>query len=271
MSQTTHNTNHPTMADTNFTAPYERTPTPPPKRRKTVGQCPTCAASFSSRHELRAHMADPALHAPAEDSDAVSFGELSEGWGSGDEFSSDRSFHDKSSYEHTTKASGIVPEPTLEGDGFEFATADESTFSSTGFGEPTLHSDGFEFAPAEEFANAEPPSPDVPAEHAEQASSPTVSDDTQPTPIETPPSRPHVPKGGALGVLYCGTCDKGFGNEKVFRRHFMFGAKHAVEPEDVRDLYWRIWGQSWGEEVREKEGQVKVEEVEVVDVDAMDM
>ena len=74
---------------------------------------------------------------------------------------------------------------------------------------------------------------------------------------QMPQSQPRKPAQrkdkGALGVLYCGTCNKYFGNEKVFKRHFMFGIKHGEEPRDMRDLYYRLWGQTWADEARELE------------------
>src|SRR5690349_11451506 len=79
--RTTHSIRQTTMADAPF-QPYPQSSPPhddtfhSTKRRKVIGQCPTCHQTFNSRHELREHMADPAHHAPASDSDAVSFGEL---------------------------------------------------------------------------------------------------------------------------------------------------------------------------------------------------
>ena len=67
------------------------------------------------------------------------------------------------------------------------------------------------------------------------------------------------------GVLYCGTCDKYFGNEKVFKRHFIFGVKHGEESRDMRDLYYRVWELSWADEARqraEEAGQTKSGRVE---------
>lgn len=220
-----------------YTAPgIDSTPFPS-KRRKIVGQCPTCQQSFASRHELRAHMSDPVTHAPASDSDAISFGELS------DYDSSDESSLPKQSPAHEH-------EPTLDTDGFEFASAT-----------PDSDQDGFEaFDSVPMFSSSN--------EHADQRSIHTLPDaDTQPTatectPIETPPRKTREVRGGALGVLYCGTCDKYFGNERVFKRHFMFGVKHGEEPRDMRELYYRVWGSSWRDEAKRKEGRVEVDDME---------
>jgi hypothetical protein len=228
------------MADAHFssqpqpqytTSEMDYTPFPS-KRRKVVGQCPTCQQSFASRHELRAHMSDPVTHAPASDSDAISFGELSD-YDSFDEASIPKQ---SPAHEH---------EPTLDTDGFEFSEAtpnlDQNDFESLDDGVPMFSS-----------ANV----------NAEQGSIHTLPDsDAQPsseyTPIETPPRKARQVRGGALGVLYCGTCDKYFGNEKVFKRHFMFGIKHGEEPHDMRDLYYRVWGSSWKDETKRKEGRVE--------------
>lgn len=127
-----------------------------------------------------------------------------------------------------------------------------------------MEQDGFEFLDADATF--------FPSAHinAEQGSIHTLPDsDSQPsaeyTPIETPPRKARQPRGGALGVLYCGTCDKYFGNERVFQRHFIFGVKHGEEPRDMRELYYRVWGSSWADEVREgKKGRVE-------QVDAMEL
>ena len=213
------------------------TSTPSSKRRKIIGQCPTCQQSFASRHELQAHMADPQIHPPASDSDAVSFGELSS------EYESDNDIKPR-------PTSAIhEDEPTLDNDGFEFASSDE----------PSMDQDGFEFIDADPSF--------FPTSHmnAEQGSIHTLDSDEQPTveskPFEHPPPRPKQPRGGALGVLYCGTCDKYFGNEKVFKRHFMFGVRHGEEPRDMRDLYYKVWRSSWTDEVKEMQGGGRVEEV----------
>ncbi|KAJ8115905.1 hypothetical protein OPT61_g2553 [Boeremia exigua] len=223
-------------------------PTPAPKRRKIIGQCPTCEQTFSSRHELKAHMADPSLHASGHDSDAISFGELSSEYDSSD----------SATYSHTGKSSftKLDNEPRLETDGFEFSSAS-----------PDMQRDGFEFVDAD----TDPAFFSSPVNNnAERDSVHTVDDDEQPsaeyTPIETPPARPRVPKGGALGVLYCGTCDKCFGNETVFKRHFMFGVKHGEEPRDVRDLYYRVWRASWGADAKASGRSARVEEVDEMDM-----
>ena len=216
------------------------------KRRKVIGQCPTCHQTFNSRHELREHMADPAHHAPASDSDAISFGELSSSYDSQDE-----AFElPKTSYTRHED------EPTLESDGFEFV--------SGGAG-PDLQRDGFEFLDAQGSGF-----PEGGHANAQQGSVKTLPDDdeqpsTECKPIETPPTRPKSVKSGALGVLYCGACDKYFGNEKVFKRHFIFGVKHGEESRDMRDLYYRVWESSWADEARqraEEAGQTKSGRVE---------
>jgi hypothetical protein len=182
-------------------------------------------------------MADPPTHPPVDDSDAVSFGEISSDYDSLDEDS------------YPTKPSEMRhdDEPSLENDGFEFSDS----------GSPNMEQDGFE------FVNPDPSMfPNAAHFNAEQGSVHTMGDeDEQPsaeyTPFEQsarsqPKKRPREQKEkGALGVLYCGTCDKYFGNEKVFKRHFMFGIKHGEEPRDMRDLYYRVWGKSWADEARE--------------------
>jgi hypothetical protein len=226
------------MADAHFESqsqPQYKVPkmdsTPfPSKRRKVVGQCPTCHQSFASRHELRAHMSDPVTHAPALDSDAVSFGELSD-YDSLDEASSPKG---SPTHEH---------EPTLHTDGFEFSSE-----------APDMEQDGFEFTDDAYFSPSQ--------NNADQGSIHTLPDsDTQPSaeyrPIETPPRKARQVRGGAPGVLYCGTCDKYFGNERVFKRHFMFGVKHGEEPRDMRELYYRVWRSSW-----KAEAKGRVEEVD---------
>jgi hypothetical protein len=236
------------MADTHFKSrpqpqntASEMDSTPfPSKRRKIVGQCPTCQQSFASRHELRAHISDPVTHAPASDSDAISFGELSDDYSSSDEASLPKQ---SPAHEH---------EPTLDTDGFEFASAT-----------PDLDQDGFE-----SFENGEPMF-STPYVNAEQGSIHTLPDsDTQPTteytPIETPPLKARQVRGGALGVLYCGTCDTYFGNETVFKRHFMFGVKHGEEPRDMGELYYKVWGSSWKDVAQRREGRVE-------DVDDMEL
>lgn len=177
-------------------------------------------------------MSDPVTHAPASDSDAVSFGELSD-YDSLDETSSQKQ---SPTHEH---------EPTLASDGFEFSSK-----------EPHLEQDGFEFADVDASFH--------PSTHmeAEQGSIHTLPDtdvqsSTEYTPIETPPHKARMVRGGALGVLYCGTCDKYFGNERVFKRHFMFGARHGEELRDMRELYYRAWGSSWMDEVERREANVQ--------------
>ncbi|KAJ4994012.1 hypothetical protein SVAN01_00489 [Stagonosporopsis vannaccii] len=241
------------MADAHFTSQQQSIPSqstqpastfsPSSKRRKIIGQCPTCTQSFASRHELRAHISDPSHHAPGSDSDAVSFGELSSEYDSADEpMGSDKH---KGSTSHED-------EPTLENDGFEFSPEIPHQDPGDDF--------GFDFDTAETGFSSKP-APDQGSVHSLPA------DDTAPsadcTPIETPPARPKTIRGGALGVLYCGTCDKLFGNEKVFKRHFMFKPQHGAEERDVRELYYRVWGQSWGEEARRKGEMERGEEMEM--------
>lgn len=212
-----------------------------PKSRRVVGQCPTCQQSFASRYELRAHMSDPVTHSPVPDSDAISFGELS----------------DCDSFDESplpTQPPIDEHEPALDTDGFEFSKA-----------MPNLEHDGFELF---DDGEQEFPSPHINAEKGGIHTIPDNSGDAQPTaeyaPIEMPPRKPRQVRGGALGVLYCGTCDKFFGNETVFKRHFMFGAKHGDEPRDLRELYYRVWGSSWKDEARRQEGRVQeVEEMEM--------
>jgi hypothetical protein len=170
-------------------------------------------------------MADPQTHPPADDSDAISFGEMS-----------DYDSLDEDSYPQKKPSS--TQEPTLDNDGFEFVDSSEQQ-------------NGFDFLDAEPDA--------FPYFNAEQGSVHTMHDeDEQPsaeyTSFEQQARRTQVPpQKQALGVLYCGTCDKYFGNEKVFKRHFMFGIKHGEEPRDMRDLYYKVWGKTWAEEAREME------------------
>ncbi|KAJ4315304.1 hypothetical protein N0V94_006000, partial [Neodidymelliopsis sp. IMI 364377] len=156
-------------------------------------------------------MLDPQTHPPASDSDAISFGELSSDYDSLDEDTLPK-----------PSASQASDEPTLEDDGFEFA----------GDGAPDMKRDGFEFSDTG-FSSFEGGNYGHGAEHGsvhtmhdedEQPSTDYTSFDSTSHP-RTPRSRTETQKG-ALGVLYCGTCDKYFGNEKVFKRHFMFGIKH---------------------------------------------
>jgi hypothetical protein len=193
-------------------------------------------------------MSDPQTHPPASDSDAISFGELSSDYDSLDEDTPPK-----------PSASQASDEPTLEDDGFEF----------TGDGAPDIEHDRFEFSDIAFF------SPEGGSYGAEQGSVHTMHDeDEQPSTDYTSfdsTSRPRTQKSrtetqkGALGVLYCGTCDRYFGNEKVFKRHFMFGIKHGEEPRDMRELYYRVWGKTWAEEARE------VDRVRSREVDAMEL
>ncbi|KAG9206720.1 hypothetical protein G6514_000005 [Epicoccum nigrum] len=246
------------MADAPF-QPYPQSSPPhddtfhSTKRRKVIGQCPTCHQTFNSRHELREHMADPAHHAPASDSDAISFGELSSSYDSQDE-----DFElPKTSYARHDD------EPTLESDGFEFV--------SGGAG-PDLQRDGFEFLDAQGSGFSE----EGHANAQRGSVNSLTDDDEQPSaeykPIEIPPARPKMVKGGALGVLYCGTCDKYFGNEKVFKRHFVFGVKHGGEPRDMRDLYYKVWESSWADEARQRAEEAgQTESGRVEELDEMEM
>lgn len=181
-------------------------------------------------------MTDPQIHAPASDSDAISFGEMS----------SDYDSLDEGPYPPKSSETRHDDEPTLDNDGFEFSDS-----------VPNLEQDGFEFVDAgSSFFDAR-------HSNTEQGSVHTIYDeDEQPSaeyvPFEQiPQSQPRKPaqqkEKGALGVLYCGTCNKYFGNEKVFKRHFMFGIKHGEEPRDMRNLYYRLWGQTWADEVTELE------------------
>ncbi len=193
-------------------------------------------------------MADPVIHAPGSDSDAISFGEMSDY----DSYDEDSSLPKKPSETRHDD------EPSLENDGFEFSSADQ--------GMPNMEDDGFEFIDADSaFPNAQ-------YFNAEQGSVHTMPDyDEQPraehAPFESPRSQPRKQRQkeerGALGVLYCGTCDKYFGNEKVFKRHFMFGIKHGEEPRDMRELYYKIWGQTWADEARELGRVSEVDDMEL--------
>jgi hypothetical protein len=196
-------------------------------------------------------MANPQTHAPASDSDAVSFGEMSSDYDSMEE-----DVQTKSAAEPQHE-----DEPTLDNDGFEFSPGNEA---------PNLETDGFEFVNADSSFF-----PTAGRFSAEQGSVHTVPDaDEQPSAeytsfeqsTKSPQESRRRKEKGALGVLYCGTCDRLFGNEKVFKRHFMFGVKHGAEPRDMRDLYYRVWGQSWADEVKglEKLGRVaEVDEMEI--------
>lgn len=205
-------------------------------------------------------MSSPQTHAPAPDSDAISFGELSSPSESADECASS----------HAPKAAHTQwhdSEPRLDSNnGFTF----ENTAAT-----PSLDRDGFEFADAETsfFSDA-----NAAGLRAAQASVHTVHTvDEQPgagfAGVEQAASsapRESRPMGmeAALGVLYCGTCDRAFGNEKVFKRHFMFGARHGGESRDMRDLYYRVWRQTWADEARDvqRRGWGRA-----VDVDAMEL
>jgi len=190
-------------------------------------------------------MSDPSHHAPASDSDAVSFGELSSEYDSCEDTTH--------AYSGTTPGAAHDDEPTLESDGFEFSHPDPHE-------RPDKPVDEFEFDTLENGFSPKP-APDQGSVH-------TLPDsDDQPsaenTPIEIPPAKPRTIRGGALGVLYCGTCDKLFGNERVFKRHFMFSPRHGEEEGDVRELYYRVWGKSWEEEARGKGGRVQGEDMEM--------
>lgn len=190
-------------------------------------------------------MADPQTHAPTDDSDAISFGEMS------------------SEYDSADEASSLPkPKPSDTHDGNDPTLNNEFDFS--GPRAPNLEHDGFE------FIDADPASfPDAARFNAEQESTHTMhGEDEQPNPEyasfhEQAPRSQQAPRPkcekGALGVLYCGTCDRYFGNEKVFKRHFMFGIKHAEEPRDMKDLYYRVWGTSWADEVRDAEKKKRTE------------
>lgn len=157
-------------------------------------------------------------HPPADESDAISFGEMSD--------------YDSLDEGQSANHKPSTHEPTLDQDGFEFSSADQGDFEH------------FAANPGM-FANL----------NAEQGSVHTVNDeDEQPTAESTPfgqRTQSQPPRKEALGVLYCGTCDKYFGNEKVFKRHFMFGIKHGEEPRDMRDLYYKVWMKSWEDEAKE--------------------
>lgn len=233
-----------------FTKPKVDTANLSPRHRKVIGQCPTCHQSFTSRHELDAHISNPQIHTPALDSDAISFGELSSSYDSADE----DSYLPKPSKVHREN------EPTLDTDGFEFSDS----------GAPNLEQDGFEFLDAnvhsfsyDAHASEEGCSVHSIPDSDELISAESTSFDQ---PLQIPPQKPRQVRGGALGVLYCGTCERYFGNEKVFKRHFMFETRHGEEPQDIRELYYRVWGSSWADETKDVGGLETV-----VEGDAMEM
>ncbi|KAL6702714.1 hypothetical protein ACN47E_000996 [Coniothyrium glycines] len=132
--------------------------------------------------------------------------------------------------------------------------------------EPSLDDDGFEFSdsshqPEFDFLRADPGiSPNHGPDHG---SVHTIYDeDEQPSTGYEPFGRNRfaTPQKQARGILYCGACDKYFGNEKVFKRHFMFGVKHGMEPRDMRDLYYRVWAKTWEEEAREMGQQAQFDD-----------
>lgn len=177
-------------------------------------------------------MSDPQTHSPASDSDAISFGELSSDLDSGDD-----ELHARKS----PTQNPIETSPTLDNDGFAFS--DPSA--------PNLDQDGFEFLNDPSFFPS--------AQFADTGSAHTMPDSDAAPSADAPPSyhAPAAPREkGALGVLYCGTCERYFGNETVFKRHFMFGRRHGEEPRDMRDLYYRVWGKSWADEARGREGNL---------------
>lgn len=212
--------------------------------RKTIAECPICAMSFTSRSELRSHMEDPPNHASAVDIDAVSFGEMSSDIDSADEGP------------NLSKSSKIQSddEPRRETNGFEFPSS------------PALEKDDFESTDSYgDLPTYETVFTDRRRFNAEQGSVHTVHDeDEQPSAehrhfehdtkasMAQSASNRYKPKP-AMGVLYCDVCNKYFGNEKVFKRHFMFGIKHGEESEDLADLYYRAWAKTWMDEARDTE------------------
>ncbi|KAF9697113.1 hypothetical protein EKO04_004632 [Ascochyta lentis] len=192
---------------------------------------------------------------PASDSDAISFGELSSDYDSADSASHPR--------KPPSTARHAANEPTLDTDGFEF--------SASATPQPNMEQDGFAFADLDPTFF-----PDAAYPTAEQGSVHTMHDENeQPSAEHTPfaQSAHSVPRNSrqrtekaALGVLYCGTCDRYFGNEKVFKRHFMFGIRHGEEPRDMRDLYYKVWGQTWADEAREMERVGRVAEVDAMEL-----
>ncbi|OAL43446.1 hypothetical protein IQ07DRAFT_292495 [Pyrenochaeta sp. DS3sAY3a] len=209
------------------------------KPRKTIGECPTCGQGFTSRSELQSHMEDPPNHAPSIDVDAVSFGEMSSDADSGNEDSP------------LPKSRNLNSRPDLESDGFEFSG-------------PSVDNDSFEFVESYDDLPSSFESANAPYFSAEQGSVHTVYDeDEQPSAehpnFERPPSSftkrssNHHKTKSSLGVLYCETCNKYFGNETVFKRHFMFGIKHGEQSRDMRNLYYRVWARTWQEEAKDLE------------------
>lgn len=212
----------PPFQSPDFTSPNMNTTSTHSKRRKIIGQCPTCDQSFASRSELRSHMAD-SYHPSADESDAISFGEMSDY----------DSFEDES-VDHHAKPTPSQYEPNLERDGFEFSSsADQDGF------------DAFEGSSAGMF-----PNPNI-----EQGSVHTIPEDneqntTNPASFQSQRSS-QAPMKEALGVLYCAKCDKYFGNEKWFKRHFIFGVRHGEEERGMRELYHKVWARTWEDEARD--------------------
>lgn len=183
-------------------------------------------------------MEDPPNHAPSIDVDAVSFGEMSSNADSENEDSP------------LPKPQNFDFKPDLESDGFAFSG-------------PSVDNDSFEFVesyddlPSFEGVNA-------PYFAAEQGSIHTVNDEDEQPSVENPnfeqppasftkSSSKHHKNKSPLGVLYCETCNRYFGNETVFKRHFMFGIKHGEQPRDMRDLYYRVWARTWKDEAKDVE------------------
>ncbi|KAH7073086.1 hypothetical protein BKA63DRAFT_516301 [Paraphoma chrysanthemicola] len=230
------------MTDTHFNLqhPYSSVDSSkvPSREQKIIGQCPLCNQSFSSRAELHAHMEDPPNHSPVVDVDAISFGEMSSDYDSSNEDPTQPIHHDEA--------------PNLEADGFEFSD------------KPTMNEDGFEFIepgdnlpPYENiFPGASPFNTDAGSVHTmfseeEQPSAEHRSFEQSAKSSRSRISRDQPEKAPALGILYCDVCNKYFGNERVFKRHFMFQTKHGEESRDMRDLYYRVLVKSWADEAKD--------------------
>ncbi|KAH7077391.1 hypothetical protein FB567DRAFT_535166 [Paraphoma chrysanthemicola] len=240
IQQNTPNTSN-TMTDPHYSSQRPYSSVDPSKmpsgEQKIIGQCPTCNQSFSSRPELHAHMEDPPNHSPVVDVDAISFGEMSSDYDSSDE--------DPSQPIHRDEA------PNLEADGFEFSD------------KPTKNDGGFEFIGSDyNLPPDESRFPGAPSNMDTSSVHTVFSEEEQPSAEHTSfeqsakSSRPRTShdqpeKAPALGILYCDVCNKYFGSERVFKRHFMFQTKHGEESRDTRDLYYRVLVKSWADEAKQ--------------------
>lgn len=181
-------------------------------------------------------MEDPPNHSPAVDIDAISFGEISSDDENMDDYPSRPIHHDE--------------EAKFEADSFDRSEG------------PTMDNDGFEFVEADDLPPYENIFPGAPRFNAESGSVHTMNSEEEQPSTEQPPfeqsTRPSASRHAqnrqesaqALGILYCDVCNKYFGNERVFKRHFMFQTKHGEESRDMRDLYYRVWAKTWADEAR---------------------